>query len=184
MRAYCWSLVLLAGCVTHDPDLLPPIDPLERGRRTPIAVLETSNSSPIAMVAELTEATHQMLVKLLERSGRFKADVAPEAGSYRLETSIVAFRDDDATEGVMFGKAETIGQSRRAVVELTYKVVDQRDRIFMEKLLSGESLVPGARQLEVPAAADLRTGAYWNSPFGLATRDCLDRLVRLMSDVF
>lgn len=184
MRVFCLGLMLLFGCVSSDPDLPPPIEPLERVLRTPLLVPETGNESPIAVVAELTGATHEMLLALLERSGRFRTDVAPAATRFRLETSVVAFRDDDATEGVIFDKAKSLGQRRRAVVELSYRVLDQAGRVFMEGVLSGESLVLGVHRLEVPAAADLKTGAYWNSPFGRATRDCLDQLVRLLSDAF
>ena len=177
-------LMMLSGCLGPDRDLPAPITPVNIERRTVIAVRETLNESPIATVAELTDVTRSMLERLLERTGRFRVGADGQEARYFLETAIVTFRDDDASEGVIFGGAKILGHRRLAVVEMTYKLVDKGQRVFLEGLLRGDMLVPGVGKLEVPTAVGVKTGAYWNSPFGLATKDCLDRLVRDLSDLF
>ncbi|MFH0945473.1 MAG: hypothetical protein V2A76_09785 [Planctomycetota bacterium] len=177
-------MTMLSGCMGPDRDLPDPIEPVNIERRTPVIVRETLNESPIAVVAELTDATRAMLERLLERTGRFEACAEEQAARYYLETAIVAFQDDDASEGVIFGQAKSIGHRRRAVVEMTYRLLDQGQGVFLDGLLRGDTLVTGVDRLEVPTVEQVESGAYWNSPFGLATRDCLDRLVRDLSDVF
>ncbi|MBI4880623.1 MAG: hypothetical protein HY812_13340 [Planctomycetes bacterium] len=172
----------LCGCVAPDTDRAPPIrrvDPLER---VSVRVLETRNESPSAQAAGLTAATHALLVQLLERTGRFEAAGAGEQARFVLETSITALRVDAVEEGVIYRDAPAAGARRRALVEMKYRLGDGQ-RVFLEGDLDGACDVVN-RPINAPGEQELRTGAYWNMPFGIATRRCLDKLVRTISDIF
>lgn len=182
-----WPLVLappaLLACVQQDPYREEPIWPLDVEVRTPLLVTEIENRSPEALVAGLTADSRALLLELLARSKRFRVVAAGDAARYRLETAIRSFREEDRSESVIHARATTEGRRRAAVVELSYRLVDPGGRVFVEGLVVGESLELGVERLAVPRLQDLETGAFWNSPYGLATRSCLDQVVRVLADL-
>lgn len=173
------AAVVVTGCVSADPTLPPPIVAVPPASRIRVAVPPTRNESPLAVVAELTAETNRMLVAVLERTGRFVAD---DGAAFRLETSITAVRDEDAGEGVVYREAEDFGLRRRAVVEMSYRVVDGAGRTVVRGSVAGDEIALGRREVPTPRLTDLETGAYWNSTLGRATRACLDAMVREITE--
>ncbi len=170
------------GCVAPEMGRAPPIESVDPAQRVSIRVLDTHNESPIAAAAGLTAATNALLVQLLERTGRFQATAPTENARFRLETSITALRVDVVGEGVTYRGSPLASTRRRAVVEMKYRLGDGQ-RVFLEGELAGDYEVAN-KAIEAPSELELRTGAYWNTPFGSATRECLDKLVRTISDIF
>lgn len=171
------------GCVRPMPDGDPPIEPLELEMRTALEVAETRNQSPVPVVAQLTSATHDLLIQVLERSKRFRVVDGDRQPHYRLHTSILEFRDEDASEGVRYGFTDRASSRRRAVVELKYQLLGPAEQVFLEGVVSGDVLQLGVTELVLPGTVSLETGAFWNTPFGQATRICVDRVVREISQV-
>ncbi len=167
------------GCIGPDRTLPPPIRPVVPADRIRLAVPPTRNESPLAVVADVTAETNRMLGALLERTGRF---VPADDAGFRLETSVTAVRDEDATESVVFRHAGRFGLRRRAVVEMSYRLLDASGRTLVRGAVSGADVVIGTDALPSPQRGSLETGAFWNTTLGRATRDCLDALVREITE--
>ncbi|MFG0317344.1 MAG: hypothetical protein ACF8XB_08735 [Planctomycetota bacterium JB042] len=178
--AVALALVGAAGaCIGPDRTLPPPIRPVVPSDRIRLAVPPTRNESPLAVVADVTAETNRMLAALLERTGRF---VPADDAGFRLETAVTAVRDEDATESVVFEDAGRFGLRRRAVVEMSYRLVDAAGRTLVRGAVSGDDVVIGADSLPPPERRSLETGAFWNTTLGRATRDALDALVREIAE--
>jgi len=171
--------LLMVACIGPDETLPPPILPVTPAARITIEVPPTLNESPLAVVAGLTAATNRMLVATLERSGCY---TPADGARFRLETAITSIRDEDATEGVVHSDAKAIGQRRRAVVEMRYRVLDARGTVLLDGAVSGTDESLGAAPIALPKRHELETGAYWETTVGRATRACLDAMVRRMTE--
>ncbi len=174
------ALLGISACVGPDTTLPPPIESLPAPGRRALAVSPTRNDSAMALAAELAAPTHAMFATLLGRTRRFRVE---DEATVRVETAITSIVDEDAAESVVYDRAYAPDPVRRAVVAMTYVVRGAGDRVLLEGTLRGESEVRGTTAIGPPSRVDFETGAYWNSPFGRATRHCLDQLVRRLTEV-
>lgn len=176
-----FALVVAAvGCsIGPDPDFPPPIEPLAPEARAKIAVAPVLNVSPSAEVAQWSYATRRYLMALLERTRRF--EVVPEGtlGAPLLEVRFTDVKDEIYLESVVFAGEQRTGQKRRAMVALEWSVVG--DSRPASQLVSDE-LFESPEPLELPTPDQLESGVFWESPFGVATRENLDHLVREVCD--
>jgi hypothetical protein len=187
-RASLLLCAALAGCIAAEPAAAPDAG-RPRAERPPVAVGDVVNAAPSARVAELTGATTAMLRVLLERSREVVVLPAtppgaggPERASCRIDAAITDLRDEPAGDGAEPGSADPADLRRRAVVTMQYAVLDRAGGVLADGTLTGDWVEFGAGPLPFPSADDLASGAYWVSPYGRATRACLDELVRIVGD--
>ncbi len=181
--------LLPIGCIWTDPSgSTPPIETLPLEVRPPLLVAEMKNDCANAVVAEFTRGSVDLLADLLRTSRRWVISVAPrdastpEQDGLVLETSVTGYRDEDAGASVVYLQAQSANRRRRAVVEIAYALRGADGSVVDQGTVRGQFEQIDVRQIVVPTAEQMRTGAYWNSPFGRATRDCLDGIVRRISE--
>lgn len=182
VSAFVLAIATLSGCVGVDPDAPIPLLPLPPEARTVVRVEPMANEASSAEVAAVTSASTEMLRSLLVRSRRFSLvrDHGPAPG-FSIETAITAFRDDDAAESLVYDSAQTANPRRVAVVEIRWRQADSAGRTLAEGVATGTDERIGTRWLGLPDADDLESGAYWNAPFGRATRAALVEIVKTVS---
>ena len=173
------AVVLTLGCVGPDEDRLPPYEPLPAAARTPIYLSPTENVTASPRVADVAAPTRDMLATLLERTRRFVV-VADPAGASRLDTAVDIYLDQAIESTVVHGSAGGLTPERHASVGLMFRWSDPTGAVLDAGEVTGT-----ARELRdplpLPKLDDLESGAYWNSTYGRATRDGLDRLIRRLA---
>lgn len=182
VRAFSGLALLgsLAACSIHaDPDFPPPIEPLAAEARTPIVVAPFENASPSPEVAQWSYSTRRFLEALLDRSRRFTVLPSATPGVRTLHVRFVDVRDEPYLESVVFAGEQRTGVKRRAMVAIEWNLEGAGGT---PSQLVADHLVESADPLELPTADQLESGSFWESPFGTATREALDHLVRDLSE--
>lgn len=169
------------GCVTADPEFLPALKPLPPRMRTRIAVADIGNDTPSAGVAGITSASTRMLVQLLERSQRF--DVVPPGGEAAggvdvLRVTFKDLQDEVLQDTVVYDRAQVVGIRHRAVVQLEWQLAAADGNPKGAGQIVGDQVRLLPDPLELPTPEQLESQAFWESPFGSATREALDSIVR------
>lgn len=170
-----------AGCVGPPVGLSPAYEPLPPAARLPVFVADIENLTPSHAPAQIAGATTRMLVELLVRSRRF-APTADPAGAYRLEVVMDLLREQDLHTEVTYGRPDADVFQRLALVGFSFRVVDPGGREVGRGECLGTSKSLEAVVLPLPAAEQVASGGWWATPYGLATRDGLDQLLRWLAE--
>ncbi len=182
------ALVCTSACIWRDPGGgTTPIESLPLDERAPLTVSTMRNETPNAIVAGFTRGSTVLLEELLRTTRRFvvvdsAAPAAAAAGALRLDTEITSYRDEDAGASVIYLQAQSANRRRRAAVEMHWSLVGKDGSIVDQGTVAGNYEQLDVREIAVPQPESMESGAYWNSPFGRATRDCLDGIVRRISE--
>lgn len=176
-------LACAASCaVEPDPDTPSPIAPADPAARRRVVVAPIENATASVEVAQWTAATRRFLVALLERSKNFEV---VEPGAPGVAGTIVLrytdVRDEPWLETVTFGAEQNVNRKRRAVVEMDWRFIAGSGALTAGERVVGDSLREGDLPLELPTQDQLESGAFWESPYGAATRGNLDLVVRTLA---
>ncbi len=170
-----------ACSIQPDPDFPPPLAPLPPDQRVSIRVEPVENASPSAAVAEWSYPTRLYVEQLLERTRRFKIAAegeVPTGGVLRVRFTDV--RDEAFLETVVFNAEQQRNRKRRAIVEMDWKFEPTAGASRGSKLISDE-LKEGGTPLDLPTRDQLTSGSFWETPYGIATREDLDSMVRQLA---
>ncbi len=171
------------GCSIHaDPDQLPPIAPRPAGERRDIVVAVVENATASAEVAQWSYETRRYIVELLGRTRAFTVVEPSKGGSGpAAPTLVVRFtdvRDEPYLMTLVYGDEQQVNRKRRAVVAMAWQLVAPTGAKIDGSTLESDELREGAEPIVLPTPAELECGSFWESPFGVATRENLDRIVR------
>lgn len=170
----------ITGCrIEPDPDFPPPLSPKSPEARTRVVVAPVENAAPSTEVAQWTFSTRRVLVELLRKSKNFEvveAGTAGTAGTIFLRFTDV--RDEPWLETVTFGAEQSVNRQRRAVVEMDFRFVAGSGAHTAGERLLADALREGEEPIPIPTQDQLESGSFWESPYGSATRENLDLLVR------